>query len=77
MNLGIIVCPRCKKVKGIDLKHKTTKCPNCGKILTIDKLKIYYKTDSHIKLQKAVGILNAKLDGKLEEFQKTLKNLNF
>jgi len=76
MNLGIIICPRCKKVKGIDLNYKTTRCPSCGKILNINKLKIFYKTDSPVKLQRAIGILNAKMDGKLDEFQKMLKNSN-
>ena len=75
-NLAVIVCPRCKKVKGIDLKYKTTKCQNCGKVLILDKLKIYYKTDSTVNLQKAIGLINAKLDGKLEEFEKILKKIN-
>jgi len=41
MIYGVIVCPKCKKVKGVDLSKKTTKCPRCRKILTIDKLKIF------------------------------------
>jgi len=76
MKFGVIVCPKCKKVKGVDLSYKTTKCPRCGKVLTIDKLKIFYKTDSQKKLQQAIGLMNAKFDGRLNEFEEILQNKN-
>lgn len=76
MKFGVIVCPKCKKVKGVDLSYKTTKCPRCSKVLTIDKLKIFYKTDSQKKLQQAIGLMNAKFDDRLDEFKKTLQNKN-
>ena len=72
MKLGVIVCPKCKKVKGVDLSYETTKCHLCGKILIIDKLNIFYKTDSQEKLQKAIGLINARMDGKYDEFKKML-----
>ena len=74
MRFGVIVCPKCKKVKGVDLSCKTTKCHRCGKILKIDKLKICYKTDSQEELRKAIGIMNVKLDGRLNEFEEMLRN---
>ena len=74
MKFGVIVCSKCKKVKGVDLVSKTTKCHRCGKILTINKLKIFYKTDSQEDLQKAIGIMNAKLDGKLNEFEEIFQD---
>jgi len=76
MKFGVIVCPKCKKVKGVDLTCKTTKCLQCGKVLTIDKLKIFYKTDSQKKLQQAIGLMNAKFDGRLNEFEEILQNKN-
>ena len=76
MRLGVIVCPKCKKVKGVDLSCKTTKCLQCGKVLTIDKLKIFYKTDSQQELQQVIGLMNAKFDGRLGEFEKILQNNN-
>ena len=76
MRFGVIVCPKCKKVKGVDLSCKTTKCPRCGKILTIDKLKIFYKTNSQQELQQVIGLMNAKFDGRLGEFEKILQNNN-
>ena len=74
MKFGVIVCSKCKKVKGVDLTSKTTKCHRCGKILTINKLKIFYKTNSQEELRKAIGIMNVKLDGRLDEFEEMLRN---
>ena len=72
MRLGVIVCPQCKQVKGVNLSFKTTKCAGCGKTLTLEKLKIYYETDSQEKLRQAIGLLNAELDGKSDAFKKLL-----
>ena len=70
MKFGVIVCPKCKKTKAIELSYKTTKCIRCGKVLAIEKLKILYKTDSEQKLRQTIGLINAELDGKLKEFKK-------
>jgi len=64
MRYGVIVCPKCKKVKGTDLSFKTTRCIRCGSVLKIDKLKIFYKTNSQEKLQQAIGLINVKLDSR-------------
>jgi len=74
MKFGVIVCHSCKKVKGVDLSCKTTKCPWCGKILRLENLKIFYKTDSQEELQQAIGLVNADLDGRLDEFKKIIQN---
>jgi len=74
MKFGVIVCPNCKKVKGVELSCKTTKCPRCGKVLRLENLKIFYKTDSQEKLQQAIGLMNADLDGRLDEFKKIIQN---
>jgi hypothetical protein len=63
MWLGVIICPHCKKAKGVDLSAKTTKCTYCGKTLQIKKLKKMYETDSQEKLRQAIGLLNAKIQG--------------
>jgi len=62
MKFGVIVCPQCKQVKGIDLFSKTTKCIRCGKTLQMKKLKIFYETESQEKLRKAIGLLNMELE---------------
>ena len=70
MKFGIIVCPRCKKAKGVNISNKTTKCLFCGRVLKLDKTRILYKTESRLKLQNALGMINADLKGN----PKKLKN---
>jgi Zn ribbon nucleic-acid-binding protein len=76
MRLGVIVCPQCKQVKGMDLSSKTTKCIRCGKTLQLKKLKIYYETDSQEKLRQAIGLCTAKLEGNGDTFKKLLYDKN-
>jgi len=64
MRFGVIICPQCKQVKGVDLSSKTTKCVGCGKTHQIKKLKIFYETESQEKLRNAIGLLNAELEEK-------------
>jgi len=73
MKFGIIVCSKCKRAKGVDLSYKTTKCIRCNKILEIKKTKILYKTNSEIELRQKLGLINAELDGNLEEFTNLMK----
>ena len=73
MKYGIIVCPKCRSAKGIILTHKTTKCNRCSKALTLEKMRILYKTDSQQKLRSYLGLVNAEIDGKLKKFKEQLK----
>jgi len=76
MRLGVVICSQCKQVKGVNLSSKTTKCAGCGKTFTLEKLKIYYETDSQEKLRKAIGLLNAELDEKGDTFKKFFYDKN-
>ena len=58
MKYGVIVCSKCKSVKGVLLSNKTTKCIRCGKNIKIDKVKIFYKTNSPEELRNYIGIVN-------------------
>ena len=71
MKYGIIVCPKCKRSKGVILTYKTTKCNRCGKILKLDKIRILYTTNSEHKLRHFLGLINAELEDK----SKNIKNL--
>ena len=73
MKFGIIVCPNCKKAKGVSLSCKTTRCPRCGKILTLKKQKIVFETNSEEELRNVIGLVNAEIEGKLKDFQKLIK----
>ncbi|PNX46189.1 MAG: hypothetical protein BV459_06900 [Thermoplasmata archaeon M11B2D] len=76
MRFGVIVCPYCRLVKGVDLFSKTTKCIRCGKTLWLKKVKIFYKTDSQEKLRQAVGLMNAQLEGKRGTFIEFFEDKN-
>jgi len=60
---GIIVCSRCRTAKTALLTNKTTKCHQCGKRLTLEKMKIHYRTDSKEEASWAIGRLNAEMGG--------------
>jgi hypothetical protein len=73
MKYGIIVCSKCKKAKGVDLSFKTTRCIRCNKAIKLDKVRILYKTNSEQELRCYLGLVNADLDGKLEEFKEIVR----
>ena len=76
MRYGVIVCPQCNQVKGVDLNSRTTRCFHCGKTLQMKKLKIFYETESQEQLQKAIGFFNAKFEKKYDIFKKLLNDKN-
>ncbi len=61
MRFGVIVCPKCKKVKAVDLTYKSTRCFYCNKTIKFDKIKILYKSNSQEKIRYIIGKLNAEL----------------
>lgn len=69
MRYGVIVCPKCRRAKGVDLSCKTTRCPGCGRVLTLKNLSVKYKTNSEDDLRRVIGLVNAENDGKAEEFR--------
>jgi len=71
---GIIACPSCRYAKIVDLSIKSTKCIKCNKILVLNKVKILSKSNSIEELRNALGLVNAKLDGNIDEFKKYLNN---
>ncbi len=72
MRFGIIVCPKCKRTKAVDLFSKTTKCIGCGRILKLKELRILYRTNSQQELRRALGLINAEMAGKLKDFKNLL-----
>ena len=73
MKYGVIVCPRCKNVKGVDISHKTTRCFRCGKTITLEQVKILFETNSEVELRNYIGLVNAELEGKKEDFENLFK----
>jgi uncharacterized protein YbaR (Trm112 family) len=77
MKYGIVVCPKCKNPKVVLLSFKSSKCMRCGKILYIDKLKIFYKTSSKSKVRTAVGLINAERNKACTNFNKIINKENY
>ena len=73
MKYGVIVCPNCKQVKGVELRYKSTNCIKCNKSIKLDKVKILFETNSNEELSRAIGLINADLDGKIKDFKKVFE----
>ncbi len=58
---GVIVCTKCRNAKGVDLISKNTRCTRCGKQLSLNKLNVYFRSDSQTEIANKVGELNARL----------------
>ena len=43
--LGVICCPKCKFVTGVDLQFKTKKCIKCNFSINLKKIHVIYKTE--------------------------------
>ena len=68
---GVIVCPRCKRAKGVDLKQKTTTC-SCGFEIRVAPAKIRGRAATARELAPLVGQVNAELAGGAKEVQKLM-----
>ena len=52
--IGVISCPKCKQVCGVDLKYKTKKCARCNYSMKIDKVRIWTKTEDQKDLPELI-----------------------
>ena len=43
--LGVVSCPKCKRVCGVDLSYKTKNCARCNYTMKISKVRIWVKTE--------------------------------
>ncbi len=66
---GVVVCPRCKKAKGVDLKQKTTTCP-CGFEIRITPARVKARAATARELAPLVGQVNAELAGGTKTVQR-------
>ena len=47
---GVICCPKCRFVAGVDLKFKTKNCIKCNYNINIKKVRIIFKTEDNNEL---------------------------
>jgi hypothetical protein len=59
---GVVVCPRCKRAKGVDLKQKTTTC-SCGFEIHVLPARIRARASTARELAPLVGQVNAEMAG--------------
>ena len=68
---GVVVCPRCKRAKGVDMKQKTTACP-CGFEIRVSPTRVRARAETARELAPLVGRVNAELSGGSREVQRLL-----
>mgnify|MGYP005725542285 FL=1 len=47
---GVICCPKCRFVTGIDLQFKTKRCVKCNFTVNVAKVRIIFKTEDNNEL---------------------------
>jgi len=58
---GVIICPHCRWAKGVELKCKTTKCPQCSKSIPVKNHLVKAKTNETNDLPGLVAQVNTAL----------------
>ena len=69
--LGVISCPKCKHVCGVDLKHKSKKCARCNYTMNISKVRIWVKTNDSNDLAELIKNVRKEIA------EPTLRNLDY
>ena len=70
--LGVISCPKCKRVCGVDLSYKKTKnCARCNYTMKISKVRIWVKTEDRNELADLINNVRKEIA------EPTLKNLDY
>jgi len=64
---GVVVCPKCKKARGVVIGSARAKCPRCGHSIDLSKARIFYKTDSQAELAEAVKKMMDRLSEGIED----------
>lgn len=68
---GVVVCPRCKRAKGVDLKQKTTVC-SCGFEIRVLPARVRARAETARELAPLVARVNAEIAGGLRVVERDL-----
>ena len=68
---GVVVCPRCKRAKGVDLKQKTTSC-SCGFEILVLPAQVKARAETARELAPLVARVNAEIAGGLKIVERDL-----
>src|SRR2546428_3214618 len=66
---GVVVCRRCKRAKGVNLKQKTTTC-QCGFEIHLAPARVRARAETARELAPLVGQVSAELAGGTEEYRR-------
>src|SRR2546425_12698388 len=66
---GVVVCPRCKRAKGVNLKQKTTTC-QCGFEIHVVPARVRARAETARELAPLVGQVSAELAGGTEDYRR-------
>lgn len=66
---GVVVCPRCRRAKGVDLKQKTTSC-SCGFEIRVVPARVKARAGTARELAPLVGRVNAEMAGGLRAVER-------
>jgi len=66
---GVVVCPRCKRAKGVNLKQKTTTC-QCGFEIYVVPARIRARAVTARELAPLVGQVSAEIAGGTGEYRR-------
>lgn len=66
---GVIVCPRCRRAKGVNLKQKTTTC-SCGFEIRVVPSRIRARAETTHDLARLVGQVSAEVAGGTEAYRR-------
>ena len=69
--LGVVSCPKCKRVCGVDLKYKTKNCARCNYTMKISKVRIWVKTEDRNDLADLINKVRKEIA------EPTLRNLDY
>jgi len=57
---GAVVCPRCRRGFAVDLEHRSSSCPHCGRQVQTRRMKAHFTSSSASLTAQAVAELNTK-----------------
>lgn len=60
--LGVISCPKCKNVCGINLEQESKKCIKCNYTIKIKKVRIWVKTTENSNLPGLIKKVKEKIE---------------
>ncbi len=66
---GVVVCPRCKRAKGVNLKQKTTTCA-CGFEIRVVPARVRARAETAQELARLVGQISAEIAGGTEAYER-------